>query len=70
MSYRCAFLGCGPRSHGRAQAYEQITRGRAVACCDLDREQLLPIQAFRLCSQVFVMQTAFFQRYRDREKKR
>jgi predicted dehydrogenase len=40
MDYRCAFLGCGPRSHGHAKAYEQITRGHAVACCDLDRERL------------------------------
>jgi predicted dehydrogenase len=40
MGYRSAFLGCGPRSHGHAQAYEQITRGHAVACCDLDRERL------------------------------
>ena len=40
MSFRCAFLGCGPRSHGHAEAYVHITRGAKVACCDLDRERL------------------------------
>lgn len=40
MGYRCALLGCGPRAHGHAKAYEHVTRGRAVACCDLDRERL------------------------------
>ncbi len=40
MGYRCAVLGCGPRSNGHAEAYEQITRGTIVACCDLDRERL------------------------------
>ena len=37
MVFKCAFLGCGPRSRGHAKAYEHITRGRAVACCDLDQ---------------------------------
>ena len=40
MSYRCAFLGCGPRATGHAQAYEHITRGTRVACCDLDEQRL------------------------------
>ncbi len=40
MSYKCAFLGCGPRSNGHAGAYSHITRGVKVACCDLDEERL------------------------------
>ena len=40
MSFRCAFLGCGSRSHGHAEAYAHITRGVKTACCDLDRERL------------------------------
>ena len=40
MDFKCAFLGCGPRSKGHARAYQHITRGRAVACCDLDPERL------------------------------
>ncbi|MDP6042280.1 MAG: Gfo/Idh/MocA family oxidoreductase [Candidatus Latescibacteria bacterium] len=40
MSFKCAFLGCGPRSKGHAEAYEHITRGQAVACCDLDVDRL------------------------------
>ncbi len=40
MSYTCALLGCGPRSKGHARAYEHITRGRLVACCDLDADRL------------------------------
>jgi len=40
MGYKCVFLGCGPRSNGHAAAYEHITRGAAVACCDLDDERL------------------------------
>ena len=40
MGFRCAFLGCGPRSRGHVQAYEQISRGYPVACCDLDCERL------------------------------
>ena len=39
MSYRCAFLGCGPRAEGHAQAYDLITRGVKVACCDLNKER-------------------------------
>jgi predicted dehydrogenase len=40
MAYKCAFLGCGPRSKAHAKAYERITRGRPVACCDQNRERL------------------------------
>ncbi len=40
MSYRCAFLGCGPRAQGHAEAYDLITDGVKVACCDLDQERL------------------------------
>ena len=40
MSYKCAFLGCGPRAASHAEAYQFITRGTRVACCDLDQERL------------------------------
>ncbi len=40
MSYRCAFLGCGPRAQGHAEAYDLITDGAKVACCDLNTERL------------------------------
>ena len=40
MSYRCAFLGCGPRAQGHAEAYDLITEGVKVACCDLNTERL------------------------------
>ena len=40
MNYRCAFLGCGPRAQGHAEAYDLITDGAKVACCDLDQERL------------------------------
>jgi UDP-N-acetyl-2-amino-2-deoxyglucuronate dehydrogenase len=40
MSFRCAFLGCGPRAQGHAEAYAHITRGQKVAACDLDEERL------------------------------
>lgn len=40
MTYRCAFLGCGPRSNGHAAAYEYIDRGKMVACCDVNEERL------------------------------
>lgn len=36
MERRAAFVGCGPRAHGHAQAYGLIARAKAVACCDLD----------------------------------
>jgi predicted dehydrogenase len=40
MDFKCAILGCGPRSYGHARAYDLITRGRVVACCDLDPDRL------------------------------
>lgn len=40
MSFRCAFLGCGPRANGHAAAYGHITRGRIVALCDMNEERL------------------------------
>jgi len=40
MSYKCAFLGCGPRAAGHAEAYDLITRGQRVACCDMDEARL------------------------------
>jgi len=40
MTFKCAFLGCGPRAHGHAEAYAHLTRGVKVACCDLDEERL------------------------------
>ncbi|MFQ5809652.1 MAG: Gfo/Idh/MocA family protein [Armatimonadota bacterium] len=40
MPFRSAFLGCGPRAAGHAAAYQHITRGEKVACCDLDEERL------------------------------
>ncbi len=39
MSYKCAFLGCGGRSNAHAGVYPNITRGTAVACCDLIEEK-------------------------------
>jgi predicted dehydrogenase len=40
MTYRSAFLGCGPRARGHAQAYQLITRGEIVALCDLNETRL------------------------------
>lgn len=40
MSYKCAILGCGGRARGHAEAYQHITRGEMVACCDLIEEKL------------------------------
>lgn len=37
--YRSAVLGCGPRAYAHARAYKLITRGKLVACCDLDAER-------------------------------
>ena len=42
MSYKCAILGCGGRSAGHSEAYEHITRGKLVACCDLNEQRLRP----------------------------
>ncbi len=40
MSYKCAIVGCGGRAAGHAEAYELITRGELVACCDVNEERL------------------------------
>lgn len=40
MAYKCAILGCGPRSSGHGDAYKYIDRGTVVACCDMDAERL------------------------------
>jgi len=40
MTYRSAFLGCGPRAAGHARAYALITRGELVALCDLNEDRL------------------------------
>ena len=40
MSFKCAFLGCHSRAKGHAAAYEHITRGEMVACCDLIEERV------------------------------
>jgi predicted dehydrogenase len=40
MAYKSAFLGCGPRSAGHADAYKNIKRGTMVACCDTNKERL------------------------------
>ncbi len=37
--YKCAIIGCGGRAKWHAQAYEQIVRGKLVACCDIDPER-------------------------------
>ena len=37
--YRSATVGCGGRSTQHARAYELISRGELVACCDLDAER-------------------------------
>ncbi len=38
--FKCAFLGCGGRARGHADAYSKITRGKMVAICDLNEERL------------------------------
>ena len=40
MTFRSAFLGCGPRANGHADAYALITRGEKVAICDINEERL------------------------------
>jgi predicted dehydrogenase len=40
MTYRSAFLGCGPRANGHAEAYKQISRGELVALCDMNAARL------------------------------
>jgi len=38
--YRSAFLGCGGRARGHANAYKDITRSEMAAICDLNEERL------------------------------
>lgn len=38
--FRCVILGCGPRAYGHAKAYQFVTKGELVACCDLNEERL------------------------------
>lgn len=38
--YRSAFLGCGPRAIGHAEAYAKVNGARPVAACDLDAARL------------------------------
>ncbi|MEK7398039.1 MAG: Gfo/Idh/MocA family oxidoreductase [Candidatus Poribacteria bacterium] len=38
--FKSAFLGCGGRAMGHAQAYKHITRGKKVAICDLSEQRL------------------------------
>jgi len=40
MPFRCAILGCGPRSEGHAEAYQHVTRGTLVAACSRDPARL------------------------------
>lgn len=37
--YRSAIVGCGGRSAWHVKAYKLISRGKLVACCDLDAER-------------------------------
>ncbi|MBD3182821.1 hypothetical protein GF312_11060 [Candidatus Poribacteria bacterium] len=38
--YRSAFLGCGGRARGHANAYSKVKRGEMVVLCDLNEERL------------------------------
>jgi predicted dehydrogenase len=38
--YKCAFLGCGGRARGHADAYRYVKRGEIVAICDLNKQLL------------------------------
>lgn len=38
--YKSAFLGCGGRARGHADAYRFVKKGKPVACCDLNEERL------------------------------
>ena len=39
-SYRAAIIGCGPRAWWHAKAYEQVSRGSLVACCNRSEQRL------------------------------
>mgnify|MGYP003324370123 CR=1 FL=1 len=38
--YKSAFLGCGGRARGHAQAYQHVKGGKIVAICDMNEELL------------------------------
>jgi len=38
--YKSAFLGCGGRSRGHANAYKHVKNGKLVAICDMNEERL------------------------------
>ncbi|MGB9594749.1 MAG: Gfo/Idh/MocA family protein [Candidatus Poribacteria bacterium] len=38
--YKSAFLGCGGRARGHADAYRFVKKGKGVAICDLNEERL------------------------------
>ena len=38
--YKSAFLGCGGRSRGHANAYKHVKNGKLVALCDMNEERL------------------------------
>ena len=38
--YKSAFLGCGGRARGHANAYQYVKNGKMVALCDLDEQRL------------------------------
>ena len=38
--YKCAFLGCGGRARGHAQAYQHVKGGKIVAICDMSEDLL------------------------------
>lgn len=40
MMYKSAFLGCGGRSRGHANAYKHVKNGKLVAICDMNEERL------------------------------
>jgi predicted dehydrogenase len=40
MMYKSAFLGCGGRARGHADAYRFVKNGKMVAACDLNEERL------------------------------
>ncbi len=37
--YRCAIIGCGPRAYWHARAYDLLSRGELVACCNRGAER-------------------------------
>ena len=38
--YKSAFLGCGGRARGHAQAYQHVKGGEIVAICDMNEHLL------------------------------